>query len=213
MRFFLGVDGGQSSTTALIGDEAGRVLGMGQGGPCNHVGAAEGRAKLIGAVTECVAKACAQAQLDPSQVRYEAACFGMSGGPDDKEALLAEILHADKLVLTHDGSIALSGATAGEPGIAVIGGTGSIVFGRAANGNGRRVPAAGDMFSATKAAPSTSPARLCEPRYDSRKAGDRRPIFAIPCSRRPAPREPTMCCIFSIPARIPVPPSPRWRAL
>jgi N-acetylglucosamine kinase-like BadF-type ATPase len=146
MRLFLGVDGGQSSTIALIGDEAGRVLGKGQGGPCNHVGAAEGRAKLIGAVGECVANACAQAQLDPAQVRYEAACFGMSGGPDDKEALLAEILPAGKLVLTHDGSIALSGATAGEPGIAVIAGTGSIVFGRSADGRTARAGGWGYIF-------------------------------------------------------------------
>src|SRR5580698_301291 len=111
MRLFLGVDGGQSSTTALIGDEAGCVLGAGQGGPCNHVGAAEGRAKLISAVGESVVRACAQAQLDPAQVRYEAACFGMSGGPDDKETLLSQILRAEKLVVTHDGAIALSGAT------------------------------------------------------------------------------------------------------
>jgi hypothetical protein len=42
-------------------------------------------------VQDCVAKACAQAQLDPAQARYEAACFGMSGGPDDKEALSKRI--------------------------------------------------------------------------------------------------------------------------
>src|SRR6266705_2956731 len=97
-KLFLGVDGGQSTTTALIGDETGSVLGVGQGGPCNHVGAAEGRAKLTRAVQECVAKACAQAGLNPAQTRYEAACFGMSGGPDDKEALLAEILPANRLI-------------------------------------------------------------------------------------------------------------------
>ncbi|MBL8219608.1 MAG: ATPase, partial [Bryobacterales bacterium] len=31
--YFLGVDGGQSSTTAMIGDETGRVIGYGRGGP------------------------------------------------------------------------------------------------------------------------------------------------------------------------------------
>src|ERR1700735_156549 len=46
MKLFLGVDGGQSRTTALIGDEEGRVLGAGAGGPCNHAGAEEGRQKL-----------------------------------------------------------------------------------------------------------------------------------------------------------------------
>jgi hypothetical protein len=113
IRLFLGVDGGQSSTTALIGDETGRVLGAGRGGPCNHIGASEGRAKLTRAVEECVTKASEQAHLDPAQIRFEAACFGMSGGPDDKESLLSQILSTEKLIVTHDGLIALSGATAG----------------------------------------------------------------------------------------------------
>src|ERR1039457_1100437 len=47
MRLFLGVDGGQSGTTALIGDEAGRVLGAGSGGPCNHAEGAGGRPKIL----------------------------------------------------------------------------------------------------------------------------------------------------------------------
>ena len=145
-KLFLGVDGGQSGTTALIGDETGRVLGGGRGGPCNHIGASEGRAKLTRAVEECVAKACEQAHLDPAQTRFQAACFGMSGGPDDKEALLAEILPTEKLVVTHDGLIALSGATAGEPGIITIAGTGSFAFGRNAEGETRRAGGWGYIF-------------------------------------------------------------------
>ena len=43
MKLYLGVDGGQSGTTAMIGDETGCVLGTGEAGPCNHAGAAEGR--------------------------------------------------------------------------------------------------------------------------------------------------------------------------
>ena len=74
------------------------------------VGSAAGAAKLTRAVEECVGKACRQAGLDPAEVRYEAACFGMSGGPEDKEKLLARILRAEKLIVTHDGLIALSGA-------------------------------------------------------------------------------------------------------
>jgi N-acetylglucosamine kinase-like BadF-type ATPase len=145
-RLFLGVDGGQSSTTALIGDETGRVLGAGRGGPCNHIGASEGRAKLSRAVEECVAMACEQAHLDPAQIHFEAACFGMSGGPDDKEALLGQILRTDKLIVTHDGLIALSGATAGEPGIITIAGTGSFAFGRNGAGETRRAGGWGYIF-------------------------------------------------------------------
>jgi N-acetylglucosamine kinase-like BadF-type ATPase len=56
-QYFLGIDGGQSSTTALIGDETGRVLGVGRAGPCNHAAAGEGRRKFIAAVTESVSQA------------------------------------------------------------------------------------------------------------------------------------------------------------
>jgi N-acetylglucosamine kinase-like BadF-type ATPase len=146
MALFLGVDGGQSSTTALIGDRTGRVLGWGQGGPCNHVGAAEGRTKLIAAVTECVGKACESARLPAGMAHFEAACFGMSGGPDDKQSILASILPADKIVVTHDGMIALAGATAGEPGIAAIAGTGSFVFGRGPGSDVARAGGWGYVF-------------------------------------------------------------------
>jgi N-acetylglucosamine kinase-like BadF-type ATPase len=145
-KLFLGVDGGQSSTTALIGDETGRILGAGRGGPCNHIGAAEGAAKLTRAVEECVAKACEQTHLDPRQIRFAAACFGMSGGPDDKESLLSQILSTEKLIVTHDGLIALSGATAGDPGIIVIAGTGSFAFGRNAGGQAMRAGGWGYIF-------------------------------------------------------------------
>src|SRR5688500_13852289 len=138
---FLGVDGGQSSTTAVIGDETGQVLGFGRGGACNHVGAAEGKEKFLRAISGCLSAACAQASLDPGSVRFASACLGFSGGPADKEALLRELIAADAMIVTHDALIALAGATAGEPGIITIAGTGSIAFGR--NGQGKSVRAGG----------------------------------------------------------------------
>src|SRR5579872_653487 len=146
MALFLGVDGGQSSTKALIGDETGRLLGTGLGGPCNHVGAAEGREKLARAVGESVALAREKAGLDPHRTQFEAACFGMSGGPADKQAILSDILRAKKLIVTHDALIALSGATGGEPGVVTIAGTGSIAFGRNAAGKTARAGGWGFLF-------------------------------------------------------------------
>ena len=146
MRLFLGVDGGQSGTTALIGDESGRVLGAGSGGPCNHAGAAEGRQKLVRAVSDCVAAACGEAGLDPRAVRFAAACFGMSGGPQDKQSILHEILPADVVLVTDDAVIALAGATAGEAGIVTIAGTGSIAFGCNAAGRTARIGGWGYIF-------------------------------------------------------------------
>jgi N-acetylglucosamine kinase-like BadF-type ATPase len=140
-RWFLGVDGGQSSTTALIGDERGRVAGHGRGGPCNHVEASEGRTKFIGAIRGCLEQACAEAGINPEAVRFESCCLGFSGGPADKEAILREMLRTDRLLVTDDAAIALSGALAGAPGIITIAGTGSIAFGR--NGAGKVARAGG----------------------------------------------------------------------
>jgi glucosamine kinase len=128
--FFLGVDGGQSSTTAVIGDETGRIVGVGRGGPSNHVGTAEGRAKFVGAIQSSVQAACGQGGLDARSIRFTSACLGLSGGPADKESILREILASHRTLVTDDAQIALAGATAGEPGVVVIAGTGSIAFGR-----------------------------------------------------------------------------------
>jgi len=146
MRLFLGVDGGQSGTTAVIGDENGHILGTGEAGPCNHAAAAEGRVKLERAVAGSLAGACAQAGLDPAGVSFEAACFGMSGGPEDKEAILASLLRTAKLVVTTDAVTALAGATASGQGIIVIAGTGSISFGRNAQGRSARAGGWGYIF-------------------------------------------------------------------
>ena len=146
MKLFLGVDGGQSGTTAVIGDETGRILGTGEAGPCNHAAAAEGRAKLERAVAGSVAAACEQAGLDPSTVVFEAACFGMSGGPEDKQAILGSILRTKQLVVTNDAVIALAGGTASGQGIITIAGTGSIAFGRNAGGRSARAGGWGYVF-------------------------------------------------------------------
>ena len=146
MKLFLGVDGGQSRTTALIGDEDGRVLGAGIGGPCNHAGVEEGRQKLARAVGDSVAAACAHAGLVAGAARFAAACFGMSGGPADKLAVLERILAVETLVVTTDAVTALAGATAGKPGIVVIAGTGSIAFGRNAGGRTARAGGWGYIF-------------------------------------------------------------------
>ena len=146
MHLFLGIDGGQSSTTAIIGDDSGRVLGIGRGGPCNHVEGPEGRPKFIQAISGCVGTAAHEAALDTSVLAFESVCAGFSGGPADKELLLSEIVRAARIHVTTDAMIALSGATAGAPGIITIGGTGSISYGRNAASKFARAGGWGYIF-------------------------------------------------------------------
>ena len=146
MPYFLGVDGGQSSTTALISDETGRILGRGVGGPCNHVGKAEGRARFQSAMSQCLSEAAAQAGLNPKSTRYSTVCMGFSGGAEDKESYLRETVSAERYVLTTDAWIALSGATGAAPGVITISGTGSIALGRNAERRTQRVGGWGYVF-------------------------------------------------------------------
>lgn len=145
-QYFLGVDGGQSSTRACIGDETGRVVGVGSGAPCNHASGAEGRAKFVAAIQSCLRSACAQAGLNLDSMRFASACLGFSGGPAGKEGILSEILPSYRTLVTDDARIALAGATGGEPGLVVIAGTGSIAFGRNSDGRTARAGGWGYLF-------------------------------------------------------------------
>src|SRR5437016_7123438 len=146
MPLFLGVDGGQSGTTTVIGDETGRILGTGEAGPCNHAAAGEGRAKLERAIAVSLAAACTEAGLDPATVAFEAACFGMSGGPEDKQQILSALIRSRRHIFTDDAVIALAGATASGQGIITISGTGSIAFGRNAAGQSARAGGWGYIY-------------------------------------------------------------------
>lgn len=147
-QWFLGLDGGQSSTSAMIGDETGRVVGVGHAGPCDHVGTAEGQARfreaIGGAVRGAVEAAAHTAGL--RETAFATACLGISGGPADKDALAREIVRAEKYLITTDAVVALTGATAGEPGVIAISGTGSIAFGRNAEGRIARAGGWGYVF-------------------------------------------------------------------
>ena len=146
IRLYLGVDGGQSSTTALIADDAGRIIGQGRGGPCNHVASPERRAKFLRVMGGCLDEACRSAGLDRNTVSFAGACFGFSGGPEDKELCSKELVSSARYKFTHDAEIALTGATAGDAGIIVIAGTGSMAFGRNSAGATARAGGWGYIF-------------------------------------------------------------------
>ena len=130
----------------MVGDERGRVLGLGQDGPCNHVSGPRARDKFIGAVGGAVCKAVTQAGLSSSHRTFASGCFGFSGGSQDKQSLIEEMFTIDKLIVTHDGLIALAGANSGQPGIIANAGTGQMTFGRNEAGQTARAGGWGYVF-------------------------------------------------------------------
>ena len=132
-EYYLGIDGGQSHTTALIADADGVILGRGLSGPSNHTRESGGRERLERAVSESVSDALRAAGLmDRGAIGdfyFHSAHLAMTGEPEDKIAIVEQILSAENLVVGHDAPGALSGALAGEDGIIVLAGTGSVAYG------------------------------------------------------------------------------------
>ncbi|HLP08445.1 MAG TPA: BadF/BadG/BcrA/BcrD ATPase family protein, partial [Opitutaceae bacterium] len=138
MALFLGIDGGGTSTRALLCDERGRVLGLGAGGVANHLHAGWGGA--ADSLHTAVHGAFTAAGLAPAPCA--AAFLGMAATASDAArgrwreiALQLGLARAAAAVgVDHDVRIALAGGLAGRPGIALIAGTGSSCYGRTASG-------------------------------------------------------------------------------
>ncbi len=147
-EIFLGVDGGQSHTEAVIADGRGVIAGRGFGGASNHAEIPGGRERLENAIKDSVGAALRYANLPPiGETIFAAAHCGMTGGAIYKEEIIGSILRADNLAVGHDAPTALFGATAGTPGIVVIAGTGSVVFGINKAGETARAGGLGYLFS------------------------------------------------------------------
>jgi N-acetylglucosamine kinase-like BadF-type ATPase len=123
-----GIDGGQSSTVALIADERGRILSRGTAGPADEVGSDGASARLRDALQGALADACRGAGL-PGDAGFAAVVAGVSGYEGRVYGRQPE-LPTDAFLLMHDAPIAHAGALAGSPGVVVIAGTGSVVYSR-----------------------------------------------------------------------------------
>jgi N-acetylglucosamine kinase-like BadF-type ATPase len=146
-ELYLGVDGGQSHTEAVVADRAGRVLGRGRGGPSNHAEQPGGPKRLRRAVVDSVGSALRAARLRSlGSTEFVAAHLAMTGGADNKEEIIAHIVRAGRLAVDHDAPAALAGATAAEPGIVIIAGTGSVAYGEKASGERLRLGGWGHLF-------------------------------------------------------------------
>ena len=144
MAIFLGIDGGGSKTSCLIGDET-LILGTGTGAASNvvRVGEAQARESLASAIRQ----ACTVANLKPSEI--SSVCVGLAGAarPEISEVVRRIIsdLVPGKIKVVGDTVIALEAAFGSGPGVIVIAGTGSIAYGR--NREGQTARAGGWGFA------------------------------------------------------------------
>jgi glucosamine kinase len=125
VTFYLGVDAGGSRSRARLTDEAGNVLGSGEGGPANT---RIGLQPLYHALLTVSNEAIAEAGLSNDQISTIRSCFGIAG--INRMGMKAKIQALDfpfaNLVLTSDSMIANVGAHRGGDGAILILGTGSV---------------------------------------------------------------------------------------
>jgi N-acetylglucosamine kinase-like BadF-type ATPase len=137
VAIFLGIDGGGSKTSCIVGDEN-SVLGTGTSAGSNpiRVGEAQARAALAAAIRQ----ACTLAQVAPSQIQR--ACVGLAGAAQPEVTELALRIVSEfipgSIEVVGDMVIALEAAFGRGPGVIVIAGTGSIAYGRDSHGQTAR---------------------------------------------------------------------------
>ncbi|MGA3037939.1 MAG: BadF/BadG/BcrA/BcrD ATPase family protein [Vulcanimicrobiaceae bacterium] len=144
MKLFAGIDGGQSSTIAVVADEHKTILGRGVAGPCDHIGQAPDSPRFARALEGAIAAALVDAKL-PADSEFEAIVAGISGYEGVIHGL-APLLRARRVSYVHDARIAHAGAFELRDGIVVIAGTGSVAYGRDVRGNETTVGGWGFLF-------------------------------------------------------------------
>jgi N-acetylglucosamine kinase-like BadF-type ATPase len=121
-----GIDGGQSSTVAVVGNGDGRVVGRGVAGPSDEVAQGRESTRMHDALAAALHAALADAGLPP-ETHLEAVVAGVSGFEGRVYGKFPE-LPATRFFLMHDAPVAHAGALGGHPGVVVIAGTGSVVY-------------------------------------------------------------------------------------
>jgi len=133
VSIFLGIDGGGSKTSCVIGDEN-SLFGTGTSAGSNVVRVGETQARKSLGIA--VRAACAEAKIIPTQINKT--CVGIAGGARPEIAnivrrLLLELVGGE-IEIVGDQVIAMEAAFGDGPGVIVIAGTGSIAYGRNAEG-------------------------------------------------------------------------------
>ncbi len=137
VAYFLGIDGGGSQTTFVLGDEK-SVLASVQAGGSNVVRVGEGEVRSV--LHQGVRQVCQQAGIKPAHV--VALCAGIAGAARDEvrqkiARLLAKSI-SGKIEVVGDVVVAHEAALGGASGVVVISGTGSIAYGRHESGRTAR---------------------------------------------------------------------------
>jgi len=139
----LGLDAGGTKTVCLLADEHGTILAEGRGPGANLHSAGELEVEKV--LHEVMEDALGDRNIVPAAI-----CLGIAGVDRDDEmrtvrAIMRRIGYKSRVLVVNDALIALVAGAKDAPGIVIIAGTGSIVYGRNAGGEAARAGGWGHM--------------------------------------------------------------------
>jgi glucosamine kinase len=141
-RFVLGIDGGATKTLAALLDLERGTLHLGYGGPSNED--AVGTRAAVGALLEAADEAVGRAGIDGE--RLDAEVIALAGTDTDAVARHVRAARSEGWLVVNDVVAAWATATGAQPGIGVISGTGSNVFGVGLDGRAWRAGGWGHLL-------------------------------------------------------------------
>lgn len=128
MRYVLGIDAGGTKTMCLLADETGRVLSEARAGGANLSTA--GELAVEKTLHQVMEEAIGDRDIVPSVV-----CVGMAGVDRPSEGqtvrdIMRRIGAKARVMVANDALVALVAGAGDNPGVVLISGTGSIIYGR-----------------------------------------------------------------------------------
>jgi N-acetylglucosamine kinase-like BadF-type ATPase len=143
----LGIDGGATSTRAVLTDRHGAVLGRGQAGPGNPKSA--GFDSALEEVRRAIEAAFTAAKTEMATA--DAICLALAGAgrPEDRPPIEEWVTRqkvATKVGVVPDAVAVLAAGRPNVVGISLIAGTGSMAYGRDENGSEARAGGWGSLF-------------------------------------------------------------------
>ena len=140
----LGIDSGGTKTVCLLADERGLILSEGRGPGANLHAAGE-------LAVESVLAGVMAAAIGDREIVPAAICLGIAGVDREDEmrtvrAIMGRIGPRSRVLVVNDALIALMAGAKDAPGIVIIAGTGSIVYGHNAGGEAARAGGWGHMI-------------------------------------------------------------------
>lgn len=136
MIHVLGIDAGGTKTVCQLADEQGNIIAEARSGGANLQAAGELHVEKV--LHEVMEEAIGDRNIVPAAI-----CLGIAGvdRPDDAavvQGIMKRIGYKARVLVVNDALVALEAGAPGQPGIVIISGTGSICYGRNADGMAAR---------------------------------------------------------------------------